>query len=180
MSKEKAKEFEYEVWVPVIGYENRYEVSSLGNIRTINGTRKFGNHPESMVLKPRLKANGYLQVNLYSDTGKMKSRNIHRVVLESFTGKKDGMTVNHKNEIKTDNRLENLEWMTIGENISYSTARPVLCIDAKSYEFVKLYPSISSVRKDGHDMRAVCHCCNKDKGYDTHHGFIWRYLDVEE
>lgn len=175
-----------EVWVPVDGYEGLYEVSSLGRVRSLdklidgfNGYGTFSYVKAGTVLKPLRKKSGYYQVNLYDEHGNMKSKAVHRIVLESFTGYHD-LQVNHKNFDKGDNRLENLEWMTCVDNIHYSKKpRPVVCFDPATNVVVKVYPMMVQIKDDGHDLGAVYHCCNKDDGWYTHHGFGWRYANVE-
>ena len=99
-----------EIWVSTYGYEEIYEISNLGNIRKKKTKRKLIGH---------LSRTGYRRVSLSKD-GKNINRTIHRLVLQSFLGHKEDLVVNHKNGIKTDNRLENLEWCTISENTKHS------------------------------------------------------------
>ena len=103
-----------EEWKDVVGYEGLYEVSNLGNVR---------NKQTGKVLKPILgKRWGYYKLNLYKD-GIMKSKTIHRLVAEAWIPQVevDKDQVNHINEIKTDNRVENLEWCTVNYNNAYGT-----------------------------------------------------------
>ena len=67
-------------------------------------------------IKPRILTNGYCAVEIYKD-GKKHLKRIHRLLLEHFhSSQPKGKECNHKNGIKTDNRLENLEWVTRSEN----------------------------------------------------------------
>ena len=103
-----------EEWKDVVGYEGLYEVSNLGNVR---------NRQTGKVLKPILgKRWGYYKLNLFKD-GIMKSKTIHRLVAEAWIPQVevDKDQVNHINEIKTDNRVENLEWCTVNYNNAYGT-----------------------------------------------------------
>lgn len=108
-----------------------YEVSSTGRVRSINRyvtafLRRGVELVKSKKLllsrerKLKLNRNGYLQVMLKNE-GKLKMVSVHRLVLKTFSNNKgDGLDVNHKNLIKTDNRLENLEWVTKSENMKHA------------------------------------------------------------
>lgn len=110
-----------EIWKPIKGYEGRYSISNKGNVKSESryvksnlGMRFIHEH----ILKPIKMNTGYYAVNLRK-INKNQMINIHRLVAENFV---DGYseikdTVNHINGIKTDNRAENLEWVTHGENI---------------------------------------------------------------
>ena len=114
-----------EIWKDVVGYEGRYVVSNLGKVKSLKKTvphshSKTRTFPE-VVLKPNKVAFDYLQVSLYKD-GKRKCRYVHNLVMEAFVGeKKIGYEVNHKDEDKSNNRLENLEYLTAKENNNYGT-----------------------------------------------------------
>lgn len=111
-----------EEWKPVQGYEGFYEVSSFGRVRRLERLVKTGiKHSEYRysrggVLKQHQKRGGYLSVDL-SKGSVVKTINVHKLVATAFIPKPDGKTeVNHKNCDKTDNRVENLEWVTPREN----------------------------------------------------------------
>lgn len=104
---------ENERWLPVTGYEGRYEVSDQGNVRSY----ARGSVRE---LKPRKHVYGYRNVLLAKD-GESHEFTIHRLVMLAFVGERpDGMHINHKSGDKTDNRLCNLEYITHSENIQHS------------------------------------------------------------
>lgn len=116
-----------EVWKEVVGYEGYYEVSNRGNVRSVDRfvTSKEGKtwNFKSRTIKPHSNNQGYLQTNLTRD-GITKKPLIHRLVAEAFLGDMgNGMQVHHKNEITTDNRLENLEWVTPKVNVNYGRGR---------------------------------------------------------
>lgn len=107
-----------EIWKSVVGYENSYEVSNAGNVRRIGKGRGTRHH----VLKPRLHPKlGYLYVNLWQNN-KGKSQNIHAIVAECFIGPRPTgarYVVNHKDGVRTNNLVDNLEWITHKENIMH-------------------------------------------------------------
>lgn len=102
-----------EIWKPVKGYENVYEVSNLGNIKSI----KYKGGNVERVLKPQLnKKLGYLYIGLYKN-GKVSQKRIHRLVAQTFIQNNDNKPdVNHKDGNKQNNNVNNLEWCTEKEN----------------------------------------------------------------
>lgn len=101
-----------EIWKPIQGFDG-YFISSLGNLKS------FLRHTRGRVLSPFINEIGYKMFCLTLD-GKLYARTIHRLVLETFTGlKPKGLQTGHLNGIRTDNRLENLKWVTPLENSSH-------------------------------------------------------------
>lgn len=119
-----------ELWEPVKGMENYYEVSNLGRVKRLKRTKRQWNGykyieyeiPEK-IRKPRL-FNGYYIVNL-SANGVRYQKWVHRLVAEAFIEKIDSnkTEVDHKNGRKLDNRANNLRWVTHEENIRYMNHR---------------------------------------------------------
>jgi len=113
-----------EIWKDVQGFEGRYQVSNMGRVRSLDRW-SFDERPhfvKGMMLKPSLnKGRGYLRVSLSDGQRNRKHYEVHRLVALHFVpGYKEGLVVNHKNEVKTDNRAENLEWCTYQYNLNYS------------------------------------------------------------
>lgn len=101
----------FEVWKPIQGFEG-YEVSSYGRVWS---------NKKQQLLRPGKNKNGYLIVSLQKD-GKGFTKYIHRLVSEEFILNVNNLPcVNHKNERKDDNRVENLEWCSYQYNINYGT-----------------------------------------------------------
>lgn len=110
-----------EVWIPVRGFEGVYEVSNLGSVRSIDRIGTYGRFWTGKTICQTILNSGYLSVSLY-DCGRCEKRLVHRMVAEAFIDNPlSKLEVNHKNEIKTDNRACNLEWMTRVENANYGT-----------------------------------------------------------
>ena len=99
-----------EIWKPVKDYEGLYEVSNLGRVNSLF-TRK------GKIMKPKSEKDGYLRIGFWKE-GKQKYYNVHRLVAESFCLEKEEYQnqINHINKIKSDNRLDNLEWVSNIEN----------------------------------------------------------------
>lgn len=109
MNHEKT-ELLQEAWRCVGDYP-RYEISSKGNIRQTHGR----------ILRPYKNSRGYLMISLVSDEGIRKSFKLHRLVAINFIGVQpiDREEVNHINGNKSDNRIENLEWVSRRENVGH-------------------------------------------------------------
>ena len=105
-----------EQWKPIPSYEDYYAVSDHGRVmRTVEGKSTYAGR----ILTSVMTVDGYLRVCL-SGGRKGGAFSVHRLVLTAFKGERPDMQVNHINGIKTDNRLENLEWVTLGDNIRHA------------------------------------------------------------
>ncbi|WP_430815185.1 NUMOD4 motif-containing HNH endonuclease [Carboxylicivirga sp. RSCT41] len=111
-----------EVWKKIKGYEEIYEVSNLGNIKSLKrkvkgkvGLRVI----QERILKPR-NSSEYMIVRLSGVNGKWKDHYIHRLVASAFVKNPDNKPqVNHKDGIKSNNHVDNLEWVTRQENLRH-------------------------------------------------------------
>lgn len=187
-----------EEWRDIPGYEGLYQVSSLGRVKSLAKPMFYGttpnvrNHESAMrierIMTPRVKRNGYAQIGLYQD-GKAKSYTIHRLVAIVFIPNPNGFPyVNHKDEDRLNNSVDNLEWCTPSYNIHYGTAikklsdakrnhpamsKPVLQFNLDG-TFVAEYPSANeAARMTGIKQGNISSCCNRTT--KSTNGFIWRY-----
>lgn len=97
------------------GFDDRYRVDSKGSIYSTN----YKNSGKFKKITPALDACGYLRTMLKSESGKYKTIKVHRIVALAFFGK-SVLQVNHKDGVKTNNAVSNLEYVTISENIKHA------------------------------------------------------------
>ena len=110
-----------EIWRPVVGYEGLYEVSSYGRVRSLDRYDRRNQFRKGKLLKNRDNGNGYL-ICILSKNGIVKNKYIHRLVLEAFIPNPDNLSeVNHKDEDKTNNNVDNLEWCDRKYNCNYGS-----------------------------------------------------------
>lgn len=106
-----------EIWKPIPNTNGKYEASNMGRIRKKIATKYTINYPYKIMKQSAFPGKKYMRVSI-SIGGVSKSMRVHRLVLMAFVGMppKPDYEVNHKNGDKQDNRLDNLEWVTMLEN----------------------------------------------------------------
>ena len=175
-----------EEWRNIKGYEGKYQISNYGRVKSIV---RDGRKTEK-ILKQTEQLYGYLQVVL-SKNGKIKCFRVNRLVAFAFPeicGEWfEGAECNHINEIKTDNRAENLEWITHIENINFKTAqkrksdkisRTILQYDLEG-KFIREWKSAFEVKKIlGYSQGNIRGCCLGEYGRKTAYGYIWKFKEA--
>lgn len=152
-----------EIWKEIEGYEGLYEVSNLGNVKSLNKRK-------GRILKPAKNNKGYLYVNLFKQ-GKVKKHFVHRLVAKAFIENPDNLPqVNHKDEDKTNNNISNLEFCDCQYNIDYSQSKQVLCVETGL-----IYTSTNEVERElGFRNQNISSACNGK--LKQAYGYTWRYV----
>ena len=176
-----------EIWKDIDGYEGLYQISNEGRVKSL----KYNHTNEEKFLKAKRNRNGYLLVGLCKD-GKPKKKLVHRLVAEAFIENPNGLPqVNHKDENKMNNCVENLEWCDASYNTNYGTRNErsakartngkrskQVCQYDLNWNLIRIWPSTKECGRNGYDQSAVCHCCNnkfKREGNNKYKGYRWRY-----
>lgn len=181
-----------EIWVDIKGYEGYYQVSNFGRVRSLdriiikndNGNQ-YNIFRRGKILHQMTASSQYKQVRLCK-----KLYSVHRLVAEAFLDNLDNKPqVNHKDGNKSNNKVDNLEWVTPRENMQHAVdnglviyeksnqkAKAVLQFDLDG-NFVKEWVSLSSVKKSGYTLSLISSCVKNRKGFNTAYNYIWKYKD---
>jgi hypothetical protein len=169
-----------EVWKDIPGYEGKYQVSNLGNVKSLN----YKQSGKEGMLTQVGTANGYCGVNLRDSRSHKHLVNVHRLVGAAFVpNPQNKPQINHINGNKRDNRAENLEWCTASENQYHSVGVGLrqtkkVCQYDEAGELVKEWDSIvNAATAIGCTNMAIIRCCQGK--HKTCRGYIWRYKEAE-
>jgi hypothetical protein len=172
-----------ELWRDIKGFEGKYQVSDLGNVRSLN-YRQTGEVSE---IKQTLDSGGYKSVHL-SIGGNDKRFKVHRLVADAFIENpfpEKWDQVNHIDEDKFNNRVENLEWCDQKYNLNYgtrnerisstkrngNTSKRVICVETG-----EIFPSVREVeRSKGYSQGHVSECCRGE--IKSSYGYHWKYIE---
>ena len=187
-----------ETWRDVVGFEGFYEVSDKGRIHSVERRDSRGHRRRGRILKPKYNRGGYLTVNLCKN-GKLKTKNVHRLVAETFLPNPNDLPqVNHRDEVKDNNNVENLEWCdarynsnhgTRNERMAQAQSKKVRAVNAKTGVVVEFNSTAEAGRKGYHCgvVSMACRGVYKARtgtlmGGDGHlyRGYRWSYEVAEE
>ena len=185
-------------WREIDGFPN-YMVSNTGEIKSLN----YNKTGKEKVLIPHKLSNGYLGINLYDDNKRSCYLLIHRLVAQAFLPNPNGYRIiNHKDENRSNNSVNNLEWCNYKYNLNYGnrnsklsnslTNNPFFSIPVLQYsktrEFLKEFPSIAEAARtinNGNIKAAVTNILKCCKGVadtqfgivrrKTAYGYIWKF-----
>ena len=176
-----------EEWRDIEGFEGKYQVSNMGRVKSLN----YNHTGKERILKAGKSNIGYLQVDLCKD-GKGKSYKIHRLVAQAFIPNPENYNeINHVDENKENNRVENLEWCDRSYNCNYGTrnkksaekrrndlkmSKPVVGINKVSGLILEFPSAKEASRVTGVNQSSISACC-KGKRYKSAGGYFWQYIE---
>ena len=187
-----------EVWKPINGYEGKYEVSSLGSVRSLDryqqrkdyrSGKQYQTFKKGSLIMLHQGKNGYMRAKIFDKKGNHKMALVHRLVAAAFIPNPNNLPeVNHKDEVKTNNRLENLEWCSGSYNKTYNNlqsrrydsgggrrkrAVEQLTMDG---QFIARHDSITKAAKAvGTSVAHIWNVC--DGRQKSSCGYRWRYVE---
>jgi len=182
----------FEIWKDAFGYEGSYMVSNLGRIKSVERKIADGRLRKSIIMAQSKHCNdGYMQVCLRKN-GASSVQKVHRIIAFTFISNPENKpTVNHINGVRDDNRVENLEWATVKENVQHSfdylgrkstwykrfgvdhpQTRQVLCI-TNGKKYLSPRDAASDLGLNHKCIRNVC--CGQIK---TLKGYSFKYIDT--
>lgn len=178
---------ESEVWRDVVGYEGLYKVSNKGNIYSVERRDTIGRKCGGRIMQPVCNSYGYPHLNLYKN-GVMKQKKVHRLVLEAFVPNPNNYPeVNHRDEDKANNNVENLEWCTRKynnnhgkrtEKASQKLFKKVKAIHVETGEVLK-FSSVKEAVSKGYSRSGVSKACRgvyNTGGGNLYRGHRWSYV----
>lgn len=173
-----------EIWKDIEGFEGLYQISNLGRVKSFQKTYKNSKQPYR-ILSLSSNQSGYLSVYLRASNGKDHRYTIHRLVAVAFIDNPNNYPcINHKDENKNNNCVDNLEWCSYSYNNAYGTARlrsritrsrPVSQF-TKEGVWIATYvtPAIAADILNC-ERHTIVRCCNKEN--KTALGYIWKWAN---
>ena len=179
-----------ELWLPVAGYEGLYEVSSIGRVRSLRTSTRIKDKC-GRIMRLKIDQRGYFRVNLTAEK-KSKATLVSRIVASAFIPNPQMLPiVGHNNDIKTDNRVDNLYWTTADENLTHNGLRenffakrkekmqniikalsvPVIGENIKTGDVLR-FDSMQDAQRNGFSSGKISLCCAGKRS--THKGYTWR------
>lgn len=177
-----------EIWKNIKGYEDLYQVSDTGRVKSLSRLRKGnGGYTSERILKPTLNSKtGYLYVALCKD-GKPKTKSIHRFqAIAHIKNSKNKPEVNHKDGNKLNNNSYNLEWVTSSENRNHAFAIGIQesrgskhyksTLNEKQVRIIKHLKNIPNGLKQYHVARLFC--VNRFVIYNIWNNKTWKHIKI--
>ena len=176
-----------EVWRDVVGYEGLYKVSDRGNVFSVERLNSRGHKCGGRILKPIYNRGGYLTFDLCKN-GKVKTKSTHRLVAEAFIPNPNGLPqVNHIDEVKVNNNVENLEWCDTSHNINHGErnkkvsqklSKKVIGVNIKTSEIITFRSTVEARSKGYFAVSQACR--GAYYGGNLYKGYRWSYEEEGE
>ena len=176
-----------EEWKDIEGYKGKYQISNMGRVKSLKRMKRNGKGYQKIpekILEGVENNRGYLRVQLFKD-GKGKWYLVHVLVATAFLENPQNLPeVNHKDEDKTNNRVENLEYCSRSYNLNHGTrnkkvaeklSKPLFSVDKESGLIMWWQSASEAERQTGIDQGNISACCRGER--KSAGGHIWFYAD---
>ena len=174
-----------EIWKDISDYEGIYQVSTLGRVRSLDRVGRQGHFLNGVILRQQLSKTGYYYVILKDGKSREKTMKVHRLVATAFLDNKENYPIiNHKDENKTNNIVENLEWCTYRYNTIYGTGvqrgakKQMVPVIQKTVDgvVVNVFDGMSVAAKEtGISESKISMCCSGKRNRAG--GYIWQKVE---
>jgi len=171
---------QHEIWKPVIGFEGYYEISNTGKIKSIKREITVSTGKRTInekILTTRINNWGYIDVRL-SKGSVIKTKFIHILTAEAFIPNPlNKFEVNHKNGIKTDNSIQNLEWVTHSENMKHAYEMGLAKVNGRKVIDMYTGKEYSSIKTAAKSIK-INYSTLRNMLYRNKKRTRWEYLDA--
>lgn len=187
-----------EIWKDIEGYEGKYQVSNFGRVRSLDRIQRrtdyrtgkqYETFKKGLMITQNQGKNGYMRAKIFDKDGQRKIALVHRLVAMAFIPNPDNLPeVNHKDEDKTNNRADNLEWCTQSYNVTYNglqqrrydngggrRKRPIEQLTADGKHVATFGSMTEASEATGTNIHHIYNCCSGRQ--HTAKGYRWRYIE---
>lgn len=177
-----------EIWKDIEGYEGKYQVSNLGRVKSLDRYVPFVHGMKfraGVIITGAINNKGYRKVLLYNGKTERKQFSVHRLVAQAFLPNPENLPqVNHKDEDKTNNRADNLEWCTAEYNLNYGhhpqscgghNKKNIIMLSLNNEPIMKFESALEAGNYLGKSSGNIINVANGKPGSYSAYGYKWEW-----